>query len=180
MEVTLNEFRFDDRTAATCRFATTPLASQRLLAGLVVTFTGIADHDPARASTFRFLRAMVLAGLEGCDPRPLGLVLDLRQLDYAGGDRMADVLTAGARWGGAGFPTAVGASQRGRAGRPADAGGGLVPDGLVVPDPGGCSSGGGPEGPAARWIEPLHLRGRAVAASNRWRAAVVADRRRPA
>jgi hypothetical protein len=112
MEVVLSEFRVDDLSAASCRFATAPLPSQPLLATLVVAFAGIADNAPEHRGTFRFLRAMAMAGLEACEPRPLGLVLDLSQLDYAWGDAMAEVLTVGARWAGAGFPTAIVASQR--------------------------------------------------------------------
>src|SRR5262245_44715109 len=87
-----------------------------MLRALVVKVVGIADDDREPFGTFRFLRAMAMAGLEACDPRPLALVLDLSQLDYKWGDSMAGVLTAGARWAGTGFPTAVVVSHRNEAG----------------------------------------------------------------
>jgi hypothetical protein len=101
------EFRLDEISSATCRFATIPLPSKPLLKVLVVKFAGTADNDREHFGTFRFMRAMTMAGLEACEPRPFGLVLDLSQLNYVWGDNMAEVLTTGGRWQTAGFRTAV-------------------------------------------------------------------------
>jgi hypothetical protein len=112
MGYTLSEFRLEELSTATFKFATVQLPSEPLFGVLVVKFVGVADNDRAHFGTFRFMRAVTMAGLEACSPRPFGLVLDLSLLDYVWGDTMAQVLTTGKRWAHWDFPTTVVVSHR--------------------------------------------------------------------
>jgi hypothetical protein len=97
-----------DLSAASCEFRTCALPSAKYAQCLVVAFAGAAGNSHEHVGTFRYMRAMIAAGIAAWDP--VAVVLDLTNLWYEWGDEMGEVL------GTIPLPVAVVTSQRNRKG----------------------------------------------------------------
>lgn len=95
-------------SAASCEFGTCALPSAKFAECLVVAFSGAAGNSHEHVGTFRYMRAMIAAGIAAWDPATV--VLDLTNLWYEWGDEMGEVL------GTVPLPVAVVISERNREG----------------------------------------------------------------
>jgi hypothetical protein len=69
---------------------------------LVVRLKGAASNDRSERGVFDYASAVIMAGLEAW--KPTTLILDLRELTYAWGDEMVNVLGAADHWYQAVYP----------------------------------------------------------------------------
>lgn len=95
----LKKVTLSDLSKAACQFGVCDLPSQRYADCLVIKFDGEAGNSHEHCGTFRFMSAMIAAGVAAWSPSTV--VLDLTNLIYDWGDEMATIL------GGLPLPTAI-------------------------------------------------------------------------